>query len=681
MLAAVASTAWAAPLDAALEPTEEALALLATRAGTLEAAVSAGSGRVDSIQAQERYELGLYHFLVGNYEASAEVFFVLAGRGTLDSSGLQTDAEWYLAESLFQLAFDDMAAEACELVVAQKTHPYREDAVRRLLEVYARSNRPLDFDRVFEQEILRGSVTPSDAILYAVGKSLRLRGERARARGYLSEVTPTGGWSLRARYMLGAMLVEEGGEAAYREAITLFSGVAATDPATVGEEGAVLDLARLALGRLQEQLGEREAAAEAYLAVPEDSVYAPDRTRELGWLYIHAGSWRPALATAQAFLERWPDHAYAAEQRLLLGHLQVQVGAWDAAEGAYHNVVNTYGPVRTALADLARSEDGSTRLLTGLAADGEGLTEVPPVALDMLRAAPRVRKALSMDGEMTLTSSALSASETLVTELADALGPGGGGGAVEGLRMRALEVRLGLVGRRLDALRAESDWLIELGVAAKDAAAANRQREDAQRDLVKLSGRVETAGERFAAGSTVDLDTLEREVGAGLGSVEASVDAATESFRALRAATGMAIDVDPASQRLATLHGRARTTAERLAEAAGALKGLQSTELTRMQSTYAAEAKAVAVHRAAFDELAVVERAAAARLMRDELIALAGRFGERVMGAEMGLMNVAWSQWVESGETEKEISERRRASLMELEARYGALAAPLERAP
>lgn len=683
--ALAAGAAHAAPLDDALAPTEAALEALLARAGDIEGRVAAGSGRLDSTMAKDRYELGLYHFLVGDWEASAEVFFVLAGRGTLGDPALQRDAEWYLAESLYQLRYDDMAAVACETIVAYTRHPYREEAVRRLLEVYARADRPLDFDRLFEREVLRGDVKPSDAILYAVGKSLRIRGERGRARSYLDQVSEDGEWSLRARYVLGAMLVEDG-PASYRDAVQRFSRIAEADPAGRPEDVAVVDLARLALGRLHDALGDVEKAAAAYLSVPDDSPYAADRTRELVWLRVHAQDWAGARDAAVTFVERFPEHPYAAEQRLLLGHLQVQVAAWDAAATAYGGVVDAYGPVRDALGTLAGSSDAPVRLLDELGRDRPVSAELalPPVAASMLEDSPAVARALELARELERLTAELEASEALVADLRGPLGAASSGGAVEQLRVDAIVTRSGLLASRLDAVVAEQGWLAGLTLSAEgrtDLAELTRERDVLARDVERISLRAARVAAALSEGTDRDVDALERDALADLVRLESAVDLLVDRHRGLRRDAGLDVELDPTSARFASLHGRAYDASNRLSALSSGLRGVQVTELERLQGVYRAESAAVAEQRAAIDGAGPTQRGAAAEVVRAELIRLAAVFRERVMSADMGLANVAWSRWVEAQDTQKAASDERRSAVSALEARYDALAAPLEAKP
>ena len=87
----------------------------------------------------------MYLFLVGDYAMAAEGFFSLVTLAALTDAGLHRDAEWYLAESLFQMG-NSSTAEARYLVIAQDdTHPFRDDAVRRLLELYALTGQTEQF--------------------------------------------------------------------------------------------------------------------------------------------------------------------------------------------------------------------------------------------------------------------------------------------------------------------------------------------------------------------------------------------------------------------------------------------------------------------------------------------------------------------------------------------------------
>ena len=104
---------------------------------SLERQVAPGRGFITEQDAVRRYEDCVYLFLVGDYAMAAEGFFSLVTLAALADAGLHRDAEWYLAESLFEMG-NTSTAEARYLVIAEDpTHPFRDDGVRRLLELYA----------------------------------------------------------------------------------------------------------------------------------------------------------------------------------------------------------------------------------------------------------------------------------------------------------------------------------------------------------------------------------------------------------------------------------------------------------------------------------------------------------------------------------------------------------------
>jgi hypothetical protein len=185
----------------------------------------------------------------------------------------------------------------------------------------------------------------------------------------------------------------------------------------------------------------------------------------------------------------------------------------------------------------------------------------------------------------------------------------------------------------------------------------------------------------LSGGNARDVGDLEADVLPELVRLEAAVDLLVDRHRGLRRDAGLDVELDPTSARFATLHGRAFDASNRLADVSSGLRGVQVTELERLQAAYRAEASGVAAQRAATDEEGPQQRAAAAAVLRSELVRLAAVFRERVMSADMGLANVAWSRWVESADEQREASDARREALSAIEARYDALAAPLETSP
>ena len=98
---------------------------------------SGGGAEMSLEQAKERFETYLFYMIIGRNEEAAEGFFGLVTTGALTNPAMHMDAEWYLAESLYGMGNTVTAQARYKLIAEDTTHPFRPEAVRRLLQVYA----------------------------------------------------------------------------------------------------------------------------------------------------------------------------------------------------------------------------------------------------------------------------------------------------------------------------------------------------------------------------------------------------------------------------------------------------------------------------------------------------------------------------------------------------------------
>ena len=162
ILLATHATAWAAGVESEIDTIDAAADDLAQKAALLEADTRPGN-YLDAEEAVVRFQDCLFLHLIGQNGPAAEGFFALVTTGALADAGMHRDAEWYLAESLVGLGNYQTAAARFQLIVDEQSHPFREDAVRRLLEIYAEMGDDRAFRQLYDQEIVPSAdsaVTP-----------------------------------------------------------------------------------------------------------------------------------------------------------------------------------------------------------------------------------------------------------------------------------------------------------------------------------------------------------------------------------------------------------------------------------------------------------------------------------------------------------------------------------------
>ena len=531
-----AGSAWAASFDATIEVVAARSSEISERVDEMEAEARPGA-YLTNAEAISRFQDHLYLHLIGEHGPAAEGFFSLVTTGALTDSGLHRDAEWYLAEALLGLENYNSAAERFQLIVADEEHPFRDDAVRRLLELYAKASDKEAFRDLYDNEIVPGRVKPTALITYSLAKSFYQQDDLENAKGYFRAVEPGTEYYARARYFLGTVAVVEND---LESAIRFFEEIAEL-PYASDEDRRVHDLALMALGRIHYHLQDYFQASEYYNQVAGDSAYQADKLYEVIWTSIRRERWRDALNNVEIFLLAFPDHEYTAQLQLLQGHLNFEEGNWTDALEAYEQVVADYAPVRDRFSSLALPGSQAEAEVREVIEDIEGAAGLPPYAIAMMRNDNILGRAMRVFQALEDERRDIEASERLIADLQAFLRSSGSMGSFEVLRLEAIEQRAEIVRQRMALLEAQGLWLesqyVETGLPPNVVQLEGRRRD--------LAARFAASEDQVVAGRTV-LDDYERHVGAlrteAMG-VRAEVDAADREREALETRLGLATPI------------------------------------------------------------------------------------------------------------------------------------------
>ncbi len=476
-LVLLAATLLAAPvaqaqdLEVRLDAVDEVVESLLRRSRALEGQVAPGSGYITEDQAIQRFQDYLFMHLVGDNEEAAQGFFALVTSGALGDAGLHRDAEWYLADSLFMVHNLATAGARFEAIANDDGHPFRADAVRRLLELYAQSHQTEKFYDIYEREIVRGRVEPTDTINYAVGKSFYAQGEAAEAATHFEKIGPTSPWYGKAAYFRAAILVADNQLEAASE---LFVEVAELSVDTVDARH-VHDLALLALGRISFEVANYSDAVEYYDRIGGDSDYTADQQFELVWTYIELArheedwdrqqtAWQNGLRIIDIFLLAFPEHEYAAQLKLVEGHLHMAKVEHDSALTSYEKVIVDYTPIRDRFAELAGSSSDPAQYFETVlqigSSDG-GDMDIPGFAVAMMKADPELGRAIDVFREIERQEADITSSEEMISELRIHLLGDGGIGGFEAMRYDAVLASSMTTEHQLVLLELEEGWLYD----------------------------------------------------------------------------------------------------------------------------------------------------------------------------------------------------------------------------
>ena len=465
--ASTAGVALAGPAEESLAVADEAIASLDDEVSQLERDLGPG-GLVDELSAVNRFQDSMFHHLIGEHEPAAEGFFALVTTGSLSDAGLHRDAEWYLAESLLGMRNYVTAEQRFRIIVEDMQHPFRVDAVRRLLELYTQKGDVESFRALYNDEIVSGRVPATPEVVYSLARSFYQQGDLAEAQRFFEQVEPGTDWHAKARYYIGVIAVAQ---ERLDDAIAEFQRVALLS-ITTADSRRVQDLALLALGRIHYERGDYLQASTEYNRIGGDSEYEADKLYEVIWTSIKQERFRDAINNIEIFLLAFPEHRYSAQLMLNQGHLAVQASDWSGAMVSYEQVIVDYEPVRTRFASLADptvdSDETVSAVLDASRPELEG--GLPSYALSMMRADPELSRAVAVFQDLEVQRSDIEASEGLVRELEAVMSESTGIQNLERVRFDALRTRTKVLQARLALLEGHEAFLADRDAASAMAA-------------------------------------------------------------------------------------------------------------------------------------------------------------------------------------------------------------------
>lgn len=459
---------------------QDSLGAVSEKVGALEGDVARLSadftrqrGLIGPEEAKRRFSDAVYAFMVGQYDSSAQQFFALVESKALSDPALLRESEWYLAESLYELENLVIAAQGYQVIVEQGvSHPFFPDAVRRLIEIYSVQNDTDRFNEVYRRYVASGTVAASDLVKYTVAKSFWRQGQNAKAKSLLSELA-AGQYFTRARYLQGAILAKE---ADYPAAIAQFQQVVGV-PALTSEDREVLELARLALGRVYYEVGDYAQATTYYESIPPTSKYFDEKLYEQVWTYIKQEKWGAAQDAIDIFLVAFPDHRYAVQLKLVGGHLLMKEDKKEDARKTYEAVVDEFSPVQARIKEIEanREEAGEyfTRLAEARSMDMD-FDVLPGYAVEMLLEDQGVSRSIAVRQELARQQADVAYSQAVIEEIESVVMGGSesigtfskGRRDLEAVREETLRLQGRLIEAELNQLKERGGAAVAADVAA-----------------------------------------------------------------------------------------------------------------------------------------------------------------------------------------------------------------------
>jgi tetratricopeptide (TPR) repeat protein len=243
--------------------------------------------------------------------------------------------------------------------------PYLGRALARLVDVCLRINDLAGLDEVFAKLQQVPPQQVDAGLQYAKGKAYYFKGSYNDATAALSAVGKETPYAHQAKYFLGLVAIKtaqpvaapppapgaphdaklRGSNASFKPAIDQFKAATELPPDTP-EHRQVIDLAWMAIGRLNYEMENYQQAAEAYSKVSRDSPEFGTMLYELAWVYVRLGDVQRAERSLEVLQITDPSSTQAADATLLRADLLLRAGAFDKALQLYLGIREEYEPMR-----------------------------------------------------------------------------------------------------------------------------------------------------------------------------------------------------------------------------------------------------------------------------------------------------------------------------------------------
>ncbi|MBL8601101.1 MAG: tetratricopeptide repeat protein [Myxococcales bacterium] len=321
------------------------LATLESQAGRFDETLRVASAARRGPEVEERFADAELLYRLRDYSRAAVLFTDIVDNHA--NTPAYPQGLFLLADSLYQAGdrfgartrFRELLRHAGEPLF----RPFVQRALGRLIEIAIRLNNYDGVDEYFRQ---LGQIAPSEVeaqTTYIRGKFLFLRNppDYEGARAAFESIQARAPIYPQARYFLGVILTAQ---QRYPEAIEAFQRVLQIQPEG-SEQQQVLDLAALAVGRLQIERENFDAAIEAYQGVGRASPFFDRALFEQAWAYIKLGDAVRAERALEILAISSPDSPLLPEGKLLWGNLLLRTGRFDRAQQVFEEVRAQFGPI------------------------------------------------------------------------------------------------------------------------------------------------------------------------------------------------------------------------------------------------------------------------------------------------------------------------------------------------
>jgi len=359
------------------------------------------------------------------------------------------DAEFMLGEAYLRSG-QYLSARREFLSIAHNgaRSPYEAYAGRslsRLVDISLRTNLPGGLDAI--DALLPGlaSTDGSGSMQYARAKFYFAKSDYAKAKEAVSQVPTNSNYLHQAKYLLGVVMTKEakastppeskGSPTAeikadstvsrvpggYSAAIEQFRAVTRL-PTNTAERGHVVDLAWMAIGRLQYESGNMLDSVDAYSHIGRTSPEFSTMLYELAWVYAQLGDYQRAQRALEVLSITDPQKLDLSDGSLLRADLMLRSGQFDKALALYQGVKERFEPMREEVDQFIKSNADATTYYDQLVADVPEVgqtrnSKLSPLVITWVREEAESNRTLSVTDDVARSRDLVKRSRRLVSQL------------------------------------------------------------------------------------------------------------------------------------------------------------------------------------------------------------------------------------------------------------------------
>lgn len=357
-----------------------------------------------------------------NYEQASIVFLDVVEKYPKDR--FYPDALYYLADSLY-LNRDYLSARRFfQQLVDLGPSKHYADGLQRLIELALHTGNYDDVEGWLQK---LAALPPSEntSVSYVKGKYYYFRGRYDDAVAALSQIAQGHPYWFQAQYFIGAARVAQ---LRPTDALPIFDEIvkigekdaaesaetkktkkkknedSAVDAFALSDEGRVLQLSHLALGRIYYDQGQLAPAAKEYAQIAKSSDLYPQALYEDAWVAIKAQQYDRAYRQLDLLLTAVPEGPQVPEIKLLLGNLHIRDQEWGAATESFSKTRDQFETVKKDLDESLSRQGDSQQFFRELIAKNLGKFDLaaylPASAVKWVDTDPSVARLSSILGDI-----------------------------------------------------------------------------------------------------------------------------------------------------------------------------------------------------------------------------------------------------------------------------------------